>query len=311
MGPIHDVSVDDEINELLDQHLGGSCTKEELYDFIAFSYEDEDINLAQAVYGFRQSDIAVTNKTKNPVLGENKRVDELCVSLDRKLRRQTRAYSEITGSYGSFNDPGFAREVWEVYDSEHTEDEIDEVEENIMGLFEGEYENLQNLDDETHPLYEFSQFQKKVLEDMYGQDLDLPLLRGVGIDKAAEHSPEIRAEFYNSSEENEDSMLEQINSTGEIRINRPPRRDSWTDSPPTAREFGIYWSESGTGLILGNNVKPDNIALGSLTTPLLGDEAEFILEDDKEQFGNEDIILAEEGSRQAVVESYIWQLENL
>lgn len=301
--------IDEETMDSLEAHLGPSCSRESLHDYIAHAYESGDLDLSQAVYGFYQSDITITNKHRDRISGQNSRADEIGVGLNNLLQKETSAYSDMIDAEGGFYDLDFPRNVWDAYAAEYPE-EAEEVEEEIMGLIHGEYENKDHFETE-HPLQEFSQFQKNVLEDTYGEEAEIPLVKGIGFGKLANISPEIDENRYESPAQKREAVLDQISAKGGIEIERASR-DSWSTHPSSAHNFASRHADSNSGLMLKNSVQPKDITLSSITTPHLTSEREFLLEDNTQWFSEDDLISIDGvEDEEANIEAYLWQIENL
>lgn len=299
--------IDKEVMDSLEAHLGSSCSRESLHDYIEHAYESSSLDLSNAVYGFYQSDIQITNKHTDRISGQNSRSDEIGVGLNNLLQKETSAYSQIIDAEGGFYDFDFHRDVWDAFVSEYSE-EVDEVEEAIMGLIHGEYENKDHFESE-HPLQEFSQFQKDVLEDMYGEKAEIPLVKRISFDKLANTIPRIDENRYDSAAQKREAVLDQVSAKGGIEIERSSR-DSWSSHPSSAHNFASRHAESNSGLMLKNTVQPEDITLSSITTPHLTSEREFLLEDNTQWFSEDDLISIDgTEDEEPLIEAYLWQLE--
>ena len=294
--------------ELPNNYLGDSCTREELHSFVSEAYEKDCMNLEEAVYQFKQSNIQIKDKFVDSATGkENSRVDELNVGLRKLLKDKSTAYSEMVEEFAGFGNRDFGRAVWKAYCSKNAKNETQKVQDDIMSWVDGKYESVQEL---NQAVSNFSDFQQSVLEEAYEKDFQLPLLRGIGFESAAKYSPQIATSSYDSYSEARNAVLTQIESEGGLHIERP-RRDSWTDHTATAAEFAAYWSREDSGIILGNRVRPEDITLASMTTPFLNSESEYILEDDKEWFPKDDIFTVEEENQHNLTEVALWQAAKL
>lgn len=285
----------------------------ELEKYFTQTIHEEDFEIEDCLYVIDESDSILWSMQR----------ESASSGILEMLRTLTESYSptldETTTILG---DPDFAEKAWENFEQNHSEAE--RVHELISNYGSNKIqtwdEDLRTeYRDSNSPLQDFQEYSQQILDETFGEDMEYPLLRGMPLQKAAHFDTEIEysSDSDTSYEEGAQLAREQIPETG-LNLTRPVL-DSWTVRPFQANWFAE--DNDDQGVVLKNIIGTENIMTNGIICPTSEhqrvlppflDGGEFLLEDDKNSFSEDEVRIREpEDEKRHFEKEVLWMYNEL
>jgi hypothetical protein len=163
------------------------------------------------------------------------------------------------------------------------------------------------MEDPESELNKYREFSQRVIKDTFGEEFQMPVMRGHGMIYFAEYDPRIKQsdegqfpDFRNREEQMMDRDGVEIERNG---------IDAWKP-----REITYYAASADRqyekGVILRQLADPEDMVLVSHTAPRM-ETSEIILEDDRDTFTDDNFRKMNEQERKTFEEDMIWMYNQL
>lgn len=226
------------------------------------------------------------------------------------VKRVSESYSPILDETTNIEGTEeFAEAAWQEFQERYPEANMFSLEQAIDDWTGhcGTDKLKEQMADPESELNKYREFSQEILRDTFGEDFQLPVLRGQGMNYFAEHDPRIERR---EDDERLDfrAREEQMMGREGIEIERNGI-DAWKP-----REVTFYAASADRqyekGVVLRHLADPEDMVLVSHTSPIM-ETAEIMLDDSRSSFEGENFRKMNEQERKTFEQDMIWMYDRL